>query len=113
MKLFFCDLETTGVDHKLNGIWQLGYQIVIDGERVWMERDAWLGPVEVTVPPGEALVEEAKHGSAASRARIHREYGLFLTRSDKAAALATLAVPPEPGAAEQPVEIDDREFDRE
>jgi DNA polymerase III subunit epsilon len=34
MKFFFCDLETTGLDHKKHGVWQIGYQVRIDGIQV-------------------------------------------------------------------------------
>ena len=64
------------------------------------------------LPDGTLRIEYAI-GELWSRACGTFAAGMCAARIGGPAALATLAVPPEPGAAEQPVEIDDREFDRE
>jgi DNA polymerase-3 subunit epsilon len=54
VKYFYCDLETTGLDHKLNGVWQLAYQIWVDGAE--MERGKFeMQPVKGKLVSNEAL----------------------------------------------------------
>ena len=56
MKLFFVDLETTGLDHIKHGIWQLAAQIWIDGveqERFKLE----MQPVKGKLVSQEAMAK--------------------------------------------------------
>jgi DNA polymerase-3 subunit epsilon len=54
MKLFFVDLETTGLDHTKHGIWQLAAQIWVDG--VEQERFKFeMQPIKGKMVSNEAL----------------------------------------------------------